>query len=134
MTNPACTPLVSAALEKLERWNSAASAGITADAENQSAIAATWQNAMTAIDPAFDCAIAFPTTAPRCVLRSASQMLRSVASFCAWRSPARSASRISGAWSRTHPERPSASTTYAAVPTATARRTRAPRAATAITA
>ena len=40
-TNPACTPLVSAAWEKFERWNSAASAGVTADAENQSAIAAT---------------------------------------------------------------------------------------------
>src|SRR6266545_6548765 len=53
-TKPACTPLVSAALEKLERWNSAASAGSTADAENQSAIAATWQNAMIAIDAAFD--------------------------------------------------------------------------------
>ena len=40
-TNPACTPLVSAAWEKFERWNSAASAGVTAEAENQSAIAAT---------------------------------------------------------------------------------------------
>ncbi len=40
-TKPAWTPLVSAALEKFESWNSAASAGRTADAENQSAIAAT---------------------------------------------------------------------------------------------
>src|SRR6266542_2354227 len=63
-TKPACTPLVSAALEKLERWNSAASAGSTADAENQSAIAATWQNAMIAIDAGFDCASRLKETAP----------------------------------------------------------------------
>ena len=54
MTKPACTPLVSAALENCDRWNSAASAGMTADAENHSAIAATWQNAMIAIEAAFD--------------------------------------------------------------------------------
>ncbi len=50
MTKPACTPLVSAAWAKCDRWNSAASAGVTADAENQSAIAATWQIAMIATE------------------------------------------------------------------------------------
>ena len=37
-----------------DRWNSAASAGMTAEAENHSAIAATWQTAMIAIDGAFE--------------------------------------------------------------------------------
>src|SRR6266508_1419088 len=55
-TNPACTPLVSAAWEKFESWNSAASAGVTAEAENQSAIAATWQIAMITTDARFDVA------------------------------------------------------------------------------
>src|SRR2546428_13149432 len=55
-TNPACTPLVSAAWAKFERWNSAASAGVTAEAENQSAIAATWQIATIATDARFDVA------------------------------------------------------------------------------
>src|SRR5690242_15951267 len=50
MTNPAWTPLVSAAWAKLDRWNSAASAGVTAEAENHTAIAATWHSAMTAIE------------------------------------------------------------------------------------
>ena len=56
MTNPACTPLVSAACMKGERWNSATSAGTTADAENHSAIAATWQVAMIVTDAGFDSA------------------------------------------------------------------------------
>src|SRR5213594_1818744 len=55
-TKPACTPLVSAAWEKFERWNSAASAGVTAEADNQSAIAATWQISMIATDARFDVA------------------------------------------------------------------------------
>ncbi|HEX5863683.1 MAG TPA: hypothetical protein VF014_05395, partial [Casimicrobiaceae bacterium] len=48
--------LVSAAWEKFERWNSAASAGVTAEAENQSAIAATWQIAMIVTDARLDVA------------------------------------------------------------------------------
>src|ERR1700736_3277637 len=54
MTKPTCTPLVSAACAKFERWNSAASAGATAEAENQSAIAATWQTAMIATEIRLD--------------------------------------------------------------------------------
>src|SRR5438874_3795479 len=57
-TNPACTPLVSAAWAKFERWNSAASAGVTADAENHSAIAATWQSAMIVTDAGLEDAAA----------------------------------------------------------------------------
>ena len=56
MTKPICTALVSVACAKLERWNSAASAGTTADAENHNAIAATWQIAMIVIDARFDVA------------------------------------------------------------------------------
>src|SRR5437660_8889308 len=56
MTNPAWTPLVSAAWAKPDKWNSATSAGMTADAENHSAIAATWQSAMIEIDAALDVA------------------------------------------------------------------------------
>ena len=55
MTNPAWTPLVSAACAKPDKRNSATSAGMTADAENHSAIAATWQTAMTATEARFDC-------------------------------------------------------------------------------
>src|SRR5438105_15310831 len=54
MTKPICTAVVSVACAKLERWNSAASAGMMADAENHSAIAATWQIAMIVIDAHFD--------------------------------------------------------------------------------
>ena len=39
---------------KLRRWNCATSAGTTADAENHSAMAPTWQIAMIAIDMRFD--------------------------------------------------------------------------------
>ncbi len=53
-TKPACTLLVSAACMKLDRRNSATSAGITADAENQSAIAATWHSAISATAARFD--------------------------------------------------------------------------------
>src|SRR5512144_2627055 len=49
-TKPTCTADVSVACAKRDRWNSAASDGTTADAENHSAIAATWQVAITAID------------------------------------------------------------------------------------
>ncbi len=54
MTNPAWTPLVSAACAKPESPNSATSAGTTAEAENHSAIAATWHTAMIATDALFD--------------------------------------------------------------------------------
>ena len=53
-TKPACTPLVSAAWAKPHRWNSATSAGMIAEAENHSAIAATWQTAMIETDATFD--------------------------------------------------------------------------------
>ena len=49
-TKPACTPLVNAAWAKPLNRNSATSAGMIADAENHSAIAATWQTAMIVID------------------------------------------------------------------------------------
>ena len=48
--SPACTPLVSAACAKPVSPYSATSAGTTADAENHSAIAATWQSAMIVTD------------------------------------------------------------------------------------
>src|SRR5881296_3081210 len=53
-TKPTCTAVVSVACSKFDKWNSAASDGITAEAENQSAIAATWQAAMIVIDAPFD--------------------------------------------------------------------------------
>jgi hypothetical protein len=53
-TKPACTPLVNAAWAKPSKRNSATSAGMIADAENQSAIAATWQTAMIETEAAFD--------------------------------------------------------------------------------
>src|SRR4029453_3160752 len=56
ITNPICTPLVSADCMNFDRWNSATSEGTIADAENQSAIAATWQIAMIVIDARFDAA------------------------------------------------------------------------------
>ena len=54
ITNPACTPLVRAACANPVSPYCATSAGTTADAENHSAIAATWQSAMIAIDASFD--------------------------------------------------------------------------------
>jgi hypothetical protein len=48
-TNPACTPLVSDACKNGDNRYSASSAGTTAEAENQSAIAATWHRAMMVI-------------------------------------------------------------------------------------
>src|SRR6187551_1932276 len=53
-TNPSWTALVSAACVNAVRWNSAVSAGRTAEAENHSDIAATWQAAITVIENAFD--------------------------------------------------------------------------------
>ena len=50
MTNPACTPLVSAACANDDNLYSARSAGTTADAENHSAIAATWHSAISVTD------------------------------------------------------------------------------------
>ena len=51
-TKPAWTPLVNAAWAKPPNRNSATSAGMIADAENHSAIAATWQTAMIDTEPA----------------------------------------------------------------------------------
>ena len=56
MTKPACTPLVSAACAKPESRYSATSAGTAAEAENHSAIAATWQTAMMVIDATLEVA------------------------------------------------------------------------------
>src|SRR6266700_3597064 len=56
MTKPAWTPLVSAACANLDNPYSAASAGTTADAENQSAIAATWHSAISVTEPSFESA------------------------------------------------------------------------------
>src|SRR6185369_10194478 len=53
-TKPACTPLVSNACAKDESGYSASNAGTTADAENHTAIAATWHTAMIVIDAAFE--------------------------------------------------------------------------------
>src|SRR6476660_4785042 len=53
-TKPSCTALVSAACTNGVSRNCAVSAGRTADAENQSDIAATWHKAMIAIETAFD--------------------------------------------------------------------------------
>ena len=80
MTKPACTPLVSAACANPDSRNSATSAGTTADAENHSAIAATWQSAMIAIDASFGrspsghCRFVRPRTTPAV---SDSRVLRS---------------------------------------------------------
>src|SRR6478735_11809278 len=49
-TKPACTPLVSAACWNADSPYSATSAGTAADAENHSAIAATWHSAMIATE------------------------------------------------------------------------------------
>src|SRR6186997_1933085 len=49
VTNPAWTPLVMSAWLKFDSLYSATSAGTIADAENHSAIAATWQSAISAI-------------------------------------------------------------------------------------
>jgi hypothetical protein len=54
MTKPTCTPLVYAACMKLDSRNSAASDGITAEAENHSAMAATWLTAMIVTDAGFE--------------------------------------------------------------------------------
>ena len=60
-TKPACTPLVSAACAKPVSRYSATSAGSTAEAENHSASAATWQTAMIVTDARFGgCRIAHP--------------------------------------------------------------------------
>src|SRR6185436_16433914 len=50
----ACTPLVSAAWAKPDSPYSATSAGTIAEAENQSAIAATWQIAMIETEATFE--------------------------------------------------------------------------------
>src|ERR1700741_4193002 len=50
ITNPTCTAPGHAACMKCESPNSATSDGITAEAENHRAIAATWLNAMIATD------------------------------------------------------------------------------------
>src|SRR5689334_2892137 len=60
-TKPTCTALVRAACMNAERRNSVTSAGSTAEAENQSDIAATWHRAITVIENPFDRA-ALPVT------------------------------------------------------------------------
>ena len=81
-TNPACTPLVSAACAKPESPNSATSDGMTADAENHSAIAATWQTAMIATEAVFDAGRS--VIAPRC------HIFGNVTPCCPWYLPPRS--------------------------------------------
>src|ERR1700681_1061394 len=71
MTKPACTPLVSAAWKKCERWNSAVRAGVTAEAENHSAIAATWDTATMVTEMRFDAAQVANTLAPSAVAAKA---------------------------------------------------------------
>ena len=68
-----------------DKWNSATSAGTTAEAENQSAIAATWQTAMIETDASLESAnaIARPDDAPL-------QILGSVTPCCPWYLPPRS--------------------------------------------
>src|SRR4029078_9283480 len=53
-TNPSWTALVSAACVNAVRWNSTVSAGSTAEAENHSDIAATWQGGRLRVDKGFD--------------------------------------------------------------------------------
>ena len=57
-TNPTCTALVSAACANFDSPYCATKAGTTADAENQSAIAPTWQRAMIAIDVRLEAIVA----------------------------------------------------------------------------